>query len=134
MSEYPTAPPAPVPAPAAPPPWWALAVWGLVGALIGVGLMALLTVGPFLLAAAAVLALVAVAFRPLRSRAGGLAIAGLAAGPLVVAWLNRDGPGTVCVTTATSVSCTDEWSPWPFVAVGAVLVAVGVAAYRMRRR
>ncbi|MDO8119788.1 hypothetical protein Q6346_00500 [Isoptericola sp. b490] len=133
MSEQ-AVPSVPVPGPAPTSPWWALAVWATVGALGGVGLMALLTIGAFLLGGAAVLALAALAVEPLRSRACAVVVTGAAAGPWYVAWLNRDGPGTVCLRTATAVSCIDEWSPWPFVVAGAILVGVGIGAFRALRR
>jgi hypothetical protein len=57
-------------------------------------------------------------------------ISGLGLMPLLVAYLNRGGPGNVCTTTtATSQSCTTEWSPWPWLAAGLVLVAVGAVAF-----
>jgi hypothetical protein len=53
---------------------------------------------------------------------------------LYVAWLNRDGPGQVCTSTATDTSCADEWSPWPFVALAVVLAGAGVVAFVRGRR
>ena len=53
---------------------------------------------------------------------------------LYVAWLNRDGPGTVCTSTATETSCGDEWSPWPFVVVAVVLAGAGLVAFLRLRR
>src|SRR5665647_371123 len=107
MSEYPAAPPvstsASAPAPPPPPPWWALIYWSVVGALTGLGLMAILTIGGYLLTAAMGMGLAVLAVPPLRSRAWPMAIAGIAAGPWFVAWLNRSGPGTVCWHTATEV-------------------------------
>lgn len=35
------------------------------------------------------------------------------------------GPGNVC----TANSCVDEWSPWPWLAVGLVLVVLGFALF-----
>jgi hypothetical protein len=53
--------------------------------------------------------------------------------PLLVAYLNRGGPGNVCTTTATSQSCTTEWSPWPWLAAGLLLVAAGAVTFAWLR-
>jgi hypothetical protein len=97
------------------------------------GVLSLLTIGPFVL----LLTLVLCGFLLWRLEFGA-GMAGLLPGAsvpvLYVAWLNRDGPGTVCTTTSTSNSCGDEWAPWPFVVVAVLMVAAGVIAFiRMRR-
>ena len=53
---------------------------------------------------------------------------------LYVAYLNRAGPGTICTTVAGGQECHDEWSPWPWLAVGVILFVVGVAAFIDRQR
>jgi hypothetical protein len=63
----------------------------------------------------------------------------LAAGPAAVlvflACLNRSGPGEVCTTTKVSEACTQEYSPWPFLAIAILLLAAAVAlAFRLARR
>jgi hypothetical protein len=87
--------------------------------------------------AAVVLAVLAVVLVVVAARSGRrlppahlafLALSGAGVLPLVVAWLNRDGPGDVC-TEWSGTQCaasTEEWSPWPWLAVGVVLVAAGV--------
>jgi hypothetical protein len=56
-------------------------------------------------------------------------LAGLSVTPLYLAWLNRHGPGTVCKSYGRDgSSCEDQWSPWPFLAVALVLLAVAVVA------
>jgi hypothetical protein len=57
-----------------------------------------------------------------------LALSGAGVLPLVVAWLNRDGPGDVCTAWSGGqcVAGTEEWSPWPWLAAGVVLVVAGV--------
>jgi hypothetical protein len=113
--------------------WPAFAGWWVAGGGMSFGILSLLTIGPFVL----LLTLVLCGF--LLWRLGfGSAMTGLLAGAsapvLFVAWLNRDGPGTVCTTTATSSSCRDEWAPWPFVVVAVLMVVAGVVAFlRMRR-
>ena len=108
--------------------------WCLAGAGLCLGVLTILTVGPFLL----LVALFVCAL--LLWRAGfGWAMAGLLAGaaaPLfLVAWLNRGGPGRVCTGDSRAITCTDEWSPWPFVVVAAALFVSGIALFvRLRRR
>ena len=108
-------------------------VWWLVtGAILGVGLVAILTVGLVFLALGAVLAVVGARMSRTRNRAAFSAVAGAAAAPLLLAWLNRSGPGTVCHSSADSSTCVDQWSPWPFLVVAIVLLALGT--YLSRRR
>jgi hypothetical protein len=116
------------------PVWWAYVWWLVVGALVGLGVAALLTIGAALLLLASVLVLVASRVPALRSPAVGGGLAGIGLAVFYLAWLNREGPGTVCHTTATSVDCTDEWSPWPFVAVGVALVLGSVLLVQLLRR
>ena len=95
--------------------------WCLAGAGGCFGALAMLTVGPFVLLATLLLSGVLLWRYGFGWAMGGL-LSGAAVPMLFVAWLNRDGPGEVCTRTATSVSCTDEWSPWPFAVVGVALV------------
>ncbi len=106
---------------------WAVPVWGLAGALAAFGVAGLATIGLFLLALASVLVAVAFAVPALRRPSVPGVLIGLSTAPLFVGWLNRGGPGTVCTTTADSTTCADQWSPWPFVAVGVLLAGAGVA-------
>ena len=100
--------------------------WTLVGALTGLGIVGILTIGPVVLAVAAVLAGVALLMPRARNGSAYMVIAGAAAAPLTLAWLNRQGPGTVCRTSGSEQACIDQWSPWPFLAVGLVLMVGGV--------
>ena len=52
---------------------------------------------------------------------------------LWVGYLNRSGPGQVCTTTATSQSCEQQWSPWPWLAVGLLAATAGVIAFGRQR-
>ncbi len=100
----------------------------LVGAAVASGLLGALTIGVFLLPLAA---LATIGLR--RLPASGLGVAGVVAGaglgPLFVAYLNRDGPGDVCTATARSLACEQQWSPWPWLAAGVILLVVGVALF-----
>lgn len=112
---------------------WTYAWWALVGALCGIGLVGLLTIGIAFLALGAVLAIVGVFASALRNRSAFAAVGGLGVAPLYLVWLNRGGPGQVCSTTGTTTSCLQEWSPWPFAAIAVALVLVGVLLARRNR-
>ena len=104
--------------------------WTAVGAGACLALLTLLTIGPFVLVA--VVAALAVLI-PRRDKVAH-GVTGLLSGAglllLYVAYLNRDGPGEVCRSSATQQSCTSEWSPSPWLVVGLVLVAGGVLLFR----
>lgn len=107
--------------------------WAAVGACASVGLLTPFTIGPFVLTAAVIGAALLAWRRGLGiSCAGLLSGAGLA--PLYVGYLNRNGPGQVCSTNATGQSCISEWSPWPWLVAGVLLIAVGTGAYLALRR
>lgn len=106
--------------------------WTILGAGACLGVISLLTIGPFVMLATLMLSglmLWRVDF--------GWAMAGLISGASVpvayVGWLNRDGPGNVCTSTSGGQSCADEWSPWPFVVVAVVLLVVGVVVFARQR-
>jgi hypothetical protein len=107
--------------------------WCVAGAGACFGVLSLLTVGPFVL-----LATLFVCAWLLWQFNFGWAMGGLLTGAslplLYVAWLNRAGPGEVCTHTATSETCGDEWSPWPFVALAVVLAVAGVVVFARRGR
>jgi len=48
---------------------------------------------------------------------------------LVVAYLNREGPGTTCWHTATRSGCDEHLNPLPWLVAGVVLLAAGVVAH-----
>lgn len=103
--------------------WVWFAGWLALGACAGVGLAAILTVGIALLVPAAVGAGVLLWKGP-RNAVVGL-LAGLAVPLFYIAYLNRDGPGNVCRTVAGGQSCTDEYTPIPFLVAGVVLAVAG---------
>ncbi len=108
----------------------AIAWWALVGVLGAFAVVALLSVGVFVLPV--VLVLGGVGLWSARLRSGALPGVPLGASlvPFWLAFQNRSGPGTVCETTATSSTCTEQYSPWPFLVVGLVLAVVGLALVR----
>lgn len=115
--------------------WWPLArIWWVVaGAAIGYGIVGLLTIGVPFLALGLVMAVAGAAMPRTRNRSAFMAVAGASAAPLTLAWLNRSGPGTVCDTNGDETACIEQWSPWPFLAVAIVLVAIGLFLTRRKR-
>jgi len=120
-------------------PFGVYLAWVAVGAGLSFGVLSILSIGVFVLA----VTIVATFLLRRRSEAGA-GMAGLVSGfglPLLyVAFLNRSGPGVICRTTSTSTSCSDQWSPWPWLLIGSALVVVGLAWFivtsgrRARRR
>jgi hypothetical protein len=106
--------------------WWCLA-----GAGLGLGVLSLLSIGAFVLLATFMLCGVLLWRLDFGWGMGGL-LSGAALPVLYVAWLNRGGPGEVCHRDAQSLSCTDEWSPWPFVVVGVAMVVAGLVVFARR--
>lgn len=114
--------------------WAGFVAWLMLGAAYAIGLLAMLTVGLFIVAIALVPTVLLWRKRRADREMLGL-LSGLGLPLLYVAYLNRDGPGTVCTTGRdASRSCTDEWSPWPFLAVGILLLLVGAGAFVAARR
>ncbi len=110
----------------------AFAGWCVAGAGLCLGVLSILTIGPFAL----LFTLFLCAYLLWRLGFGwGMAglVSGAAAPLLYVAWLNRGGPGEVCTGDSRALSCTDEWSPWPFVVGAVVLAVVGVLVFVRRR-
>ena len=113
--------------------WLWYAAWLAVGALSAIAILDSLTFGVLVLPVAVAATIVlARSPRSLHGLPGVLAGASL---PLLyIAFLNRDGPGDVCYRNAHGGSCTQEWSPWPFLLVAAALVAVSVLLARRPKR
>jgi hypothetical protein len=110
----------------------AFLAWCVIGAALCLGVLSLLSVGALVLLATFIVCgflLWAVDF--------GWAMAGMLSGAafplLYVAWLNRDGPGTICTYSATGHKCGDESSPWPLVAVAFLLLVAGVVLFVRQR-
>jgi hypothetical protein len=103
-------------------------LWALAGAGLCLGLVSILSIGIFILPVAALLAgFLLWRAGPDRALAG--LLSGAAAPLFYIAWLNRGGPGEVCHAITSGVECTDETSPWPWLAIGVVLAAAGLALF-----
>lgn len=108
--------------------WSWFVVWALLGGGFALGVLSLVSIGIFVLPVVLVLA-VAAGWRAGSAREVVGLVSGAGLPVLYIAWLNRDGPGDVCRTYAGGSSCTQQWSPWPFVAVAFVLIGVGVTIF-----
>jgi len=115
------------------PPAWAYLWWFAVGALLVFGFLAQFTIGaPFFLLGV-VLALAGGVLPATRSFAVTGFPAGLALPLLYIAWLNRDGPGTVCTTSTVSQHCEEQWDPWPWVIAAAMALALSILLTALTR-
>jgi hypothetical protein len=92
-----------------------------------------LTIGLYVLLATGGLAAV-LAWRAGGRFAGPGLLAGAGLMPLYVGYLNRGGPGMVCTATTSGVSCVQQMSPWPWVAVGVCLIGGGIGLGVRTRR
>lgn len=106
--------------------------WALAGACGGIGLAAILTVGAALLALAAAAAVFLLRKGPRRAVVG--AVSGVALPLFYLAYLNRGGPGDVCRTVSGGQTCTEEYTPVPFLAAGALLLVAGLVIHVMAGR
>jgi len=114
--------------------WAGFVAWLMIGAAYAVSFLAILTVGPFIVPVPLVMTVLLWRKRRADRELLGL-VSGLALPLLYVGYLNRDGPGTVCTTGRDgSQSCIDEWSPWPWLAVGVLLLLAGAGAFVAARR
>lgn len=105
---------------------WAYLLWIIVGGLFAFGLAGILTVGIFLIPIAVILGVLGLILPASRSYSVLSGLVGVGAVAFYLVWLNRGGPGTVCETQLGSTVCTDQWSPWPFLILGAGLVVAGI--------
>ena len=99
--------------------FWAWVPVGALGALGFISAFGVLALGPALI----VVALLARNRTARRSAFGLVTGAGLAL--LLIAYLQRDGPGTTCYRTATTAGCDQHLNPLPWLLVGLLLVAGG---------
>jgi hypothetical protein len=101
--------------------FWA---WALVGATAAIGLVSL---GPIALGPAMLAGLIMSASRRARASTFGFpGGAGLIC--LLVAYLQRQGPGTTCWHTATATGCDQHLDPVPWLVIGATLLIGALVA------
>jgi hypothetical protein len=106
-------------------PFWPYVLWAAVGVLIGLGIVGMLTIGAFVLAFAALLAVVGLVLPASRTSAVLAAVPGVGILPLLVALNNLGGPGELCWSNASSSGCDELLNPWPFAVPALLVIGVG---------
>lgn len=118
------------------PPRGGLSEWGWFFAWVALGValaLGAVSFGPLLLVPAAVVVALITSRRGLgRSALGLLTGAGIIA--LVIAYLQRKGPGTVYWHTATAGGADTYLDPRPWLTAGILLVAGGILGFVLARR
>jgi hypothetical protein len=110
------------------------AVWLVVGAAYAVSLLGAASIGLFVLPLPVFVTILLVRQRSARGGAPGV-VSGLGVPLFYVVYLNRSGPGTMCTpATDGGMSCVDQSSPWPWLAVAAILFLLGFAVFIVRQR
>ncbi|WP_330291550.1 hypothetical protein [Streptomyces sp. NBC_00576] len=99
---------------------------------MAVGLAAILSVGLVFLVLAAAAAGLLLWKGPRNAVVGGLT--GLALPLFYIAYLNRGGPGDVCRSSSGGQTCTEEYTPIPFLVGGVLLFVAGFVIFLMIER
>ena len=111
---------------------WFLA-WGAMGAMVPMVVLGAFTIGIFFIPVAGVLTLILLSRRASWAGLPGL-ITGVGLPLLMVAYLNRSGPGNICYYNPDgSGGCRQEWTPWPFLLVGLGLLLGGIMVFTRQR-
>ena len=103
-------------------------MWALVGLLAALGFVSL----SVLALAPAVVTAVVLASRPVIRRSAFGLLSGMGVLLLVVAWVQRSGPGTTCWQTATASGCDQHLNPLPWLFGGVALLTAGVIGHARR--
>ncbi|MFC9279172.1 hypothetical protein [Streptomyces collinus] len=106
--------------------------WFVLGACAAVGLATVVTAGLLLVLLAAAVASLLLRKGPTNAMAG--LPSGIALPVLYIAYLNRSGPGTVCDAVPGGQTCTDEYTPIPFLIVGVLLLCTGFLMFTVLHR
>ncbi|MFE5142259.1 hypothetical protein ACFRDV_32130 [Streptomyces fagopyri] len=115
--------------------WLYFTGWLLTGAAYLLALLTVLSIGIFILPIPLIGTVVLATRRgALRCLPGLVSSAGLPL--LLLAHVNRNGPGTYCTSSAGGQSCTEGLlDPWILLAAGIFVLAAGVALFlKVRRR
>jgi uncharacterized membrane protein YedE/YeeE len=105
---------------------WAFWLWAVVGVSFGFGIS---VVGLFTVPAATLITIFLLTTRRTRQSASGILV-GIGVPLLVVAYLNREGPGTVCHSFdgGHGTQCDDLYDPRKWLLAGLVFIVAGMAA------
>jgi hypothetical protein len=106
---------------------WTFWLWAVVGLGFGFGIS---VVGIVTVPAATLVTVILLTRKRLRQGAYGLLV-GIGTPLLLVAYLNREGPGTVCRTLdgGRGTQCDDLYDPRKWAAAGLAFIAAGVIAH-----
>jgi hypothetical protein len=107
--------------------FWA---WALVGCGAALGAISL---GPLLELPILGVGIALASSPRVRQSAFGL-LSGAGAVCLLVAWLQRRGPGTVCWQKANAAGCDQYLDPRPWLAIGILLLVGGLVGHAVRSR
>jgi hypothetical protein len=100
-------------------------LWAIVGVGLGFGIS---VIGLFTVPASVVVAIVLLSRPRLRASAYGVLV-GIGVPLLVVAYINREGPGTVCHRLSNGIECAEDLpDPKKWAAVGLAFIVAGVLA------
>lgn len=111
------------------PNWKSFLAWPLIGAALALSVLGAMTIGIFVLPFALAGFFALLKWGGNRKSSVGL-ISGAGLPVLFIAYLNRNGPGMVCGPYKNGgQQCTQEYSPWPFLVIGAILVLLGVLLF-----
>jgi hypothetical protein len=114
--------------------WLWYSLWFAAGALLALGIVTAASIGLFVLPVGVVACVLLARRADAREFLWG-AVSGAGAPLLVVAYVNRHGPGTRCTALAGGgTDCLDNLNPWPWLVAGVVIVVVGIVAQRARNR
>jgi len=110
--------------------------WGWFGAWAAVGIgysLGISVIGIFTVPAAIIATVFLARRHPIRGAFG--ALVGAGALFLYIAYVNRQGPGETCYTTATGGgACNGHLNPLPWLVVGLICVVGGIAAHARQNR
>jgi hypothetical protein len=113
--------------------WSVFAAWLAIGASYAFALLSAWTIGMYVLPFAIITTIVVAKLTRNRSSVLGT-ISGFGVPVLYVAWLNRSGPGNVCVADRVSISCGQEWNPFPWLVTGLFLLVIGALMFVVYER
>lgn len=100
-------------------------VWFWIWALNGVVWSLSVEFGPLAAEPALLLSALLISRRAARRSAAGL-LTGAGLPLLLIAYLQRQGPGATCYHTATRAGCDQHLNPIPWLLIGTVLVLTGL--------
>lgn len=111
------------------PSWMSFLAWPLIGAGISYSVLGAMTIGLFVFPFVLTGLFAMFKWGGNRKSSVGL-ISGAGLPFLFLAYLNRSGPGMVCGPYKNGgQECTQEYSPWPFLIIGAIFVLLGVLMF-----